>query len=633
MSIFNRITYILSGIFIGLLTANAQELLKPLGANINLPTTNAPVKSYGVAKTNSLTPIDLPIFEDFSYSYKSVYPSTNLWLDSNVYINHGFAIAPLNFGVATFDGLNKKGYPYNLYASVGVSDNADVLTSAPINLKQKGAYVYNATSDVHLSFYYQAEGNGDAPEPNDSLCVDFFKPRQNKWQKVWGKAGYNPTATDTNFYFVKIPVLDTAYLDSAFQFRFRNKATTSGSLDHWHIDYIYMKQDFSNLDTLRGDVGLVYMPTSFLKNYWAMPYNQYNTTEKATTFRNYFRNNYPAAEQANYKYIVYDEGMNQLNSEDLGTFDNPGVPSFVSSGYYTGLHANPTITISPFPTNMSVPTNFKIEHITTKGTTSASNDTVIELQKFYNYYAYDDGTAEVGFYLNQYAAKTALKFKLNTNDTLKAVNIFFDPIVEGNLIQGSSFRLMVWDGNAGTPGGVIYKDSLVYPTYIQGTHNVFPTYKLTSCLPLTSGTYYVGIQQTSNKGLNIGFDKNTNHMDALYYDIGNGWVQSAIKGSLMINPVMGCADRQVGIKENKKTSEFGLYPNPAQNNITVHIDNDMLTDTSIEIKSALGQQVYSNNLTENNSVIDVSQLENGIYFVFVSSKLKGVSTQKLIISR
>ena len=96
----------------------AQEQLKPLNGNINLPT--IPNNKLLSKKTTSVTPIDLPFFDDFSYADKTPYPSTNNWLDSNAYINTGFAIAPITLGIATFDGLNKKGYPYSINVPVSV---------------------------------------------------------------------------------------------------------------------------------------------------------------------------------------------------------------------------------------------------------------------------------------------------------------------------------------------------------------------------------------------------------------------------------------------------------------------------------------------------------------------------------
>src|ERR1035437_3447726 len=72
------------------------------------------------------------ILDDFSYA--GPYPDTALWLDNEVFINRGFAKAPITLGVATFDGLNANGYPYNFLASPTSSLPADSLTSKPINL-------------------------------------------------------------------------------------------------------------------------------------------------------------------------------------------------------------------------------------------------------------------------------------------------------------------------------------------------------------------------------------------------------------------------------------------------------------------------------------------------------------------
>lgn len=264
------------------------------------------------------------------------------------------------------------------------------------------------------------------------------------------------------------------------------------------------------------------------------------------------------------------------------------------------------------------------------------NDTVVVTHKFTNYFAYDDGKAEQGYYLNTYGAKTALRYTLNTNDTLRALRIFFDPVVNGTTILNSTFRIIVWaDGNNG-PGNIIYKDSLMSPKYISGTYYLIPTYKLTSCLYLTAGTYYFGIQQTTNQPLNIGFDKNNNHIDALYYDIGNGWQKSGIPGggSLMINPEMGCTvPIIVGIKDlNNTLPSFAIYPNPASETIMVSSGNLVLNNTRLTISNSIGQIVYADDFT-NEQQVNISGLPNGIYFVQLNSNGKTISPKKLIISR
>jgi hypothetical protein len=622
-----------------------QEQLHSLSRNFNLK--QIVTKKTAQSKTASVVvPLNLPFFDDFSYSYKSSYPDVNYWLDSNVYINSGFAIAPISLGVATFDGLNKVGYPYNIGAAVSFSGSADTLTSRPINLQfvtttsnsVTTSHVYSPADSIYLSFYYQAEGNGEAPEALDSLCLDFFKPNQKLWQNVWGIKGYNPSAIDTNFYRVRIAIADTAYCDSLFQFRFRNKATTSGSLDHWNLDYVQIKDNYFYEDSIESDVAFAYKPTSFLKNYSVIPYRQYDrAVEMAPGFRNFVRNNFNAATASLYQYIVKDEFNALIPSDAYATITNPGILPFNTNGYFnSGVAASPVFTLQPFPQTLTDSTFFTITHIIsqTAGDNKNHNDTLVHVQKFSNYYAYDDGTAEQGYYLNTYGAKTALRFTLNVIDTLKAVRIYFDPIIEGNLIKSSSFRLMVWANNGGSPGSLIYKDSLMYPQYVSINNNVMPSYKLTSCLPLQVGTYFIGIQQTTNQPLNIGFDKNTNHKNALYYDVSGNWAQSAIPGSLMINPIMGCTDPAplVGIKEYDRSPDLKVFPNPAQNNITISFIGNQVESKEVSIISALGQVVFSEQINSNH-IIDTSALPQGIYFVSVTNNSYNTKPIKLIISR
>jgi hypothetical protein len=612
----------------------AQEQLRPLTGNFNLSV--IPKNSSQNKKTTTVTPLNLPFFDDFSYAYKSPYPSHNNWIDSNAYVNTGFAINPITLGVATFDGLNKNGYPYLINAPVSYSGSADTLTSRHINLKSTLTYTYSPADSIFLTFYYQAEGFGEAPEADDSLCLDFFKPNQNIWKKVWGVKGYNPAATDTTFFRVRIPIADTAYCDSLFKFRFRNKATTSGSLDHWHIDYVQIKQNYFYYDDVIDDVSFAYNPSSFLKNYSVIPFRQYDETkEMASKFRNYIRNNFTIDKQSVYQYTAKDATGNPIPTDPSVTFPFPGMQPFVTNGYYSGAAGSPVFNLKPFPLTFTDSTHFTFTHvITTSGDLYRANDTLVHVQNFSNYYAYDDGSAEQAYYLNTFGALTAQRFTLNVFDTLKAVRIYFDPITEGNLVMASSFRLMVWNSSGNGPGSLILKDSLMYPTYLSGSHNLIPTYDLTSCLNLPAGTYYIGIKQTTNKGLNIGFDKNTDHKDALYYDIGNGWVQSSIPGSLMINPVMGCVDAPIliGLTEYDKNDKVKLFPNPAQDWLTISYPGNQLENVNLEVVSSIGETVFTKSIISNEQ-IDISHLSNGLYFIYLKGNNLNVSPKKLIISR
>ena len=616
----------------------AQEQLRPLSANLQL--IPVPAKNTLASRTASVTGLDtIPFFEDFSYSPNSPYPTIYHWIDSNVYINHSFPIAPPSIGVATFDGLNKKGYPYNLSALVSSSGQADKLTSRQINLKYHNR-AYQPSDSIYLSFYYQAEGRGDSPEGNDSLSVDFYKPKQKKWENVWKRKGYNPSGADSLFHLVMLPIKDTAYFDSLFQFRFRNRATLSGSLDHWHVDYIYINTLRAFNDTIRDDYAFSYMSKPFLKNYSAMPYRQYDSTEMAPRLFSYIRNNAErglnTGPNLSYMYDIYKPNSPVAVHSYSPAAGNVYPYSQIGTDTVRG-HSRSDIKYKfPILTDSAIYTIKHYFKTNSNADFEPKNDTIIQKQVFSTYYAYDDGTAEVGYYNNTFGAKNAVRYTINVSDTLRAIRIYFDPVTDGQNIIASSFRLMVWaDGNNG-PGNLLYKDSLMYPQYLQGNYNIMTTYKLTSCQLLSPGTYYFGLQQTSNKPLNIGFDKNNDHSNALYYDIGSGWVQSAIKGSLMINPMLGCnyPPTPVGIQNHQSpgTNSISLYPNPAQNSFRIGTNGVVVENGRISILSSFGQTVHSSSFNSSDE-IDISSLPNGIYFVYLSCEELSTSPQKLIITR
>jgi len=80
-----------------------------------------------------------------------------------------------------------------------------------------------------------------------------------------------------------------------------------------------------------------------------------------------------------------------------------------------------------------------------------------------------------------------------------------------------------------------------------------------------------------------------------------------------------------GIKNNAKTT-FSIVPNPATNNVTVTSGNNFHT---IEVVSFLGQTVLSQPNIGNTTLLDVSTLTNGIYFIRITSD-NGTNVQKFV---
>ena len=83
------------------------------------PAQNIRVKNEFEKRTSSrifgrLDTLVLPFQDDFSST--EVFPNSSNWMDYQVYINNHMSINAPTLGVATFDGLNEQGRPYDLQA-------------------------------------------------------------------------------------------------------------------------------------------------------------------------------------------------------------------------------------------------------------------------------------------------------------------------------------------------------------------------------------------------------------------------------------------------------------------------------------------------------------------------------------
>ena len=626
-----------------------QEGLRPLSANINYLYPNLDILFQNTKSNSSLQKpasgsIFLPFIDDFSYASRFNYPNQTLWADSLVYVNWGFPIAPPSIGVATFDGLNKHGFPYspNL-ANTNQPYPADTLTSRDINLLTTStSQTLQPADSVALTFYYQARGNGEAPEIGDSLIVDLYKPRQNKWKTAawFAKGNIGPNINDTVFKRAFVRLSDTAYLQDGFRFRFRNKGNTSGDFDHWHVDYVYIdkNRDFK-ADTIYNDLTFAGIPTSFLKDYSAMPYEQYQSSEMASRNSVRIKNNGAFAVNHIYENSLTDSGGNTLRLYQGGPTNLcPFIVTNCSThGYSTYQpHANPPVNYTF--SALSDSADFQIKHYLaltgSSGDFIKQNDTVFQYQRFRNYYAFDDGSAEGGYYVNGTASKIAVKIKVNVSDTLRGARIYFDPVGAIDLSESSyKFKLKVWADGGGQPGGELYSETAYLPKYYKTGFKEFPEYIFSKLQYLSPGIYYVGFEQQVATGITVGFDKNYDNHNSLYYNTGAGWAQSGLPGSLMFRPLMGKRiPKPLGIQEQMSPSynPLTVFPNPASNHVQVILE-DTPAPVTITIQNMLGTLVYHQIHNESEVDISTDALTNGLYFVTLSRNNVTIAKQKLII--
>src|SRR5688572_5212109 len=239
----NKITRTAAAIFFmysGTLMAQ-QELILDLGYNPVIKSEILKQSSQPASMRSQSGGTDtlfLPFYDDFSK--KTVWPSAERWEDSAAFVNFNFPMNPPTIGVATFDGLNSEGNPYD-NSNANANGLCDVMTSKPINLSHDfNGLPYDASDSIFLVFYYQRRGRGDNPESSDSLSLQFWNHTAQSWSHAWSAQGN--TSGDTDFNKVVISINDTAYRKNGFRFRFRNFGSKTGMLDLWHVDYISLNK-------------------------------------------------------------------------------------------------------------------------------------------------------------------------------------------------------------------------------------------------------------------------------------------------------------------------------------------------------------------------------------------------------
>lgn len=657
-----HILFFIAGIF-SFGKISAQEVLVPLTVN---PVQQADAirltnqRSAAAAPTDTLIITPLGLRDKFEY--ESHRPDTALWetdpvffsnaVGSGVFINRSWAKSPINIGVCTFDGLQWNGEPYLHTASSTSTGRCDELFSRPIDLtKEKtGPTTFNILSvgdSVYLSFWYQPGGFGYMPNAQDSFLLDFNIPAWNPdpftpvWKNVWFKEGYN-AGSDSSFHHVMIKLDSASYFTSGFRFRFHNYASQCGSNDHWHLDDVYLKSGRTMGDTIVKEASFVYEMPSFLKDFRAMPASHYKPAVNMTdTVSIFIRDNdtLSTGRAITYRYDVLDEtGASIGNYQAAGTaltYDSIGYCNWSTierPGVYPG-------NFSGFPTFATNDTGFYV--IRHKLIDGARVDSVDCRQPFFNYYAYDDGTAEVGYGLLGQYSQLAYKFTMPPaiDDTLVGVQMYFLPVFGIDDLMLREFTLKVWADGGNQPGTLLYSQDSLHPSYNFETPDRFVTYPINDAVIhlSPSQTYYIGWEQQAIDRLYIGFDFNTDHSDKIYYNTSGNWNQSIFDGSLMMRPVFGerypIGQDETGIAEQNNAA-FSIYPNPANDHFTIHGNSSDFSGMEIGIFDIAGREVMTIGNVQNGQQIGVSGLSAGVYYVRAKTAENGIAGgQRLLISK
>jgi len=559
----------------------------------------------------------------------------SLWQNDFVLINDGFAFNPPSYGVATFDGLDRYGRAYDNSATNTYGD-ADFLTSAPIDLSG-----LTRNDSVYLSFYFQPQGlSRDAPEPNDSLVLQFYDVGISRWKSVWGAKGGPNEPFKQEILFV-----DSAFLANGFQFRFKNKGNLSGAYDNWNLDYVYLNKQRNIYDIVYNDVAIKSSYPSMLKDYSAIPYWQYAALAGATmrdTISNFFGNNTTDSKTVYFRYFVGDPS---------GAY-YPQFPFPSNIATTTTLNPGETqrrnypLKNSPlnfeYPiTDMDTAHTFTTTFVAQFNNTGASdfipeNDTLFHEQRFDHYLAYDDGTAEAGYGVNLSDTTfgkrgvIAQKFSSYIEDSLTAISVYF--LQQGADLDGSTFNLCVWSEL--NQNGLIYrkpmKDMVSY-----FDKNGFRTYHLDDTVIIGMGDFYIGIEQNTFRSLNVGYDFSNDRKNSMYYSLDGGVTflspSGAINpGTMMLRPYFKINKAQVSVvKQSTTTLDLMVYPNPTSGQLTLRITGDNQSVVNYQLFDLQGRVIQADQFVQQHE-LDLGNHQNGVYLIRLIDQ-KGQSVTKRII--
>ena len=365
-----------------------------------------------------------------------------------------------------------------------------------------------------------------------------------------------------------------------------------------------------------------------------MPYRQYTanpTGEMLDTLSIVMSNLDSITHNCIYGYQVHESTLPFNKTYEGGNHD---IQPFFIAGYpdYQPF-AHPQVSFF-FPIANTDSCVFNISHTLSAADAPGIGDTISYQQKFYNYFAYDDGTPEDGYGLTPAEAQLAYRFTLSASpDTLRAISIYFNRTLTHANEQ--FFYLNVWNSDNGKPGSLIYS-SIVFPQFSDNL-NQPSLYRLDPPVHI-SGTFFVGMRQTTNDNLNIGFDRYNNARNNIFYNVTGEWIPSSFTGSLMIRPYIGKEiPLSTGSEHTYLSPDLKIFPNPSNGSqVTLEIVGNSSEPFSIAILKTSITDVFGRKILEQpfSDHPDLSFLSPGVYLVTVTGSADArFNPVKLIITR
>jgi len=608
------------------------------------PTENPILKEIAANNTDEIATqrsnpqmLDLPFFDDFSYA--GPFPVASHWVDRHVFINNTWANDPVSIGVATFDGLDASGSPYQGSGRFGSSDT---LTSVPLNL--------GGLPNAYISYYVQPKGLGDTPEPNSDLILEFLTA-DGEWEEVQRHTQtlrVIPRDSILQFAFVEPINITGDYLYDGFQFRFRNFSLRNGAVDLWHIDYVRV-EDQPTIKEIE-DLAFTKLPQHLFNTYTSVPWNHFINPGSGL----------PDEElRSDRQFEVYNHATQTITANNgllrlLNVTEGEEERIFPAQNLFT----NTAITTKrqflehniPFPyadrienlqSSIFIQENNRVL-IRTQYQMNPSpqvdipeitrNDTVSTVTEMNDYYSFDDGSAESAILISELGGSGAMEFFNYKTDSIRGFQIQIPRLVAG--AASGTITLKVWLDDLLSEPIVELPISPFFLDEFRDTLQAFITYTIKDPISgelapveLPRGVFFVGWEQGGCRSncVPVGLDKNRPEIaNRVFLNEDGNWrqVESSglypnLKGALMLRPIVGDktpidSELATSTKELLVNQVLQVFPNPASDLAHIQLFEGDYENYHIGIHNALGQLVEQGPLSP---TLDLANYQTGIYFL------------------
>lgn len=586
---------------------------------------------FATRQTNQvLATVDIPFWEDFSTS--GPLPSANLWSNSdNVRISNGLGKNAPSINVAVFDGVDVNGAPYD--ANSLINGATDSLVSQLVDLASIPA---NQVDSVYLSFFWQINGNGEIPDLEDSLVLQFKDP-MGQWQNVWSQLGGRDNESD-EFTQELIQVTQNYFSDN-FQFRFQSYSRLAGAFDTWLVDYIFLNDSRHATDIAYPDRALTRKPSYLTAPYSAMPTEQFfanpNRYLVETSAEFYNLNEF-------FQPIQFSTTVRETSGAvDIEILNNETIANPIPDAFERRIFTSPALNSNLLDVNadslllettylIRSGDNFLIEDINPGVDTTFNssvdyrvNDTVRITTVINDYLAYDDGDPDFAAGINQRGGQLAYAFFAEERALLTHIDINF-PFTQQ---AGEPVELFVWDELNTEPESILFQDSysIIRPASIGNLR----AYELDTPV-FVQDTFYIGFQQATNEFLAVGLDKNNDTGDMLFFNVSGNWrPNESVSGSLLMRPRF---DKEIAANfvpsSQAPAVAPNIYPNPSSGLVFIEGGNI----ASFRVYDSWGtESLYKVIEAESGVYIDLSKNKKGIYLLKFS-KGGNVFTKRIILN-